>query len=112
MDPQIDWLKYVAYTLLASIGGALGFIMRTIDARLTINWWMVLLNGVAAGFVGFITLLICMASNLSPLWTGVIVGILGWMGANASMGLLSKIAFNKLGLNPEPKRERAEDEPH
>ncbi len=110
MDPQIEWFKYVAYTLLAIIGGMLGFIMRTIDARLTINWWMVLLNGVAAGFVGFITLLICMASQLSPLWTGVIVGILGWMGANASMGLLSKIAFNKLGLNTEPKRERAEDE--
>jgi hypothetical protein len=112
-DPNNEWLRYLAFTSLAAIGGVLGYIMRTIDARMKLNWWHVLLQGAAAGFVGLLSVLVCEELNLSMAWTGVAAGLLGWLGANASAGLLSKLLLKKLGISPQeqPLREREDDIP-
>lgn len=97
-DPQFSWLKVMAYASFAAIGGFLGHLMRTIDAKEKINWLRAALEGIAAGFVGLIVMLMCNAMGLPPQWTGVIVGVCGWLGANATIRMLEKMVRKKLGI--------------
>lgn len=94
-----EWLqKVLMYVSLAVIGGALGHVMRTADGG-RIRWGRVLLEAASAGFVGFLMLLMCNAYGLADEWTGLLVGVSGWLGANTSIGLLEKVVYNKLGLS-------------
>lgn len=94
-----SWLfKTTAYALLAAFGGSLGYIMRTVDKKEKIVWWRAALEGFAAGFVGLLVMFICQELKLSPGYTGVIVGVCGWLGANATIRLLEGIVRKKLGI--------------
>lgn len=92
------WLRAIAYTAFASLGGALGHLMRTFD-KTTFSWARCTLESLAAGFVGLLMLLVCQAMNLSEQWTGVIVGVSGWLGANATIRMLETIVRKRLGLD-------------
>lgn len=107
------WLKTIAYAAFAAFGGFMGHIMRTFDRRGKIHWGRAAVEGVAAGFVGLLVLFVCQAMELSEQWTGVIVGVSGWLGANASIRMLEQIVFKKLGITqtPEQLRERKDDHP-
>lgn len=102
-DPQFNWLRIVAYVAFAAIGGFMGHLMRTLDARDDIKWGRAVLEGIAAGFVGLLVLFACQALNLSEQWTGVIVGVCGWLGANASIRLLETLVYDKLGVSKPSK---------
>ena len=93
------WLKMALYACIAAIGGMLGYIMRNIDKGEKIKWVRVAVEGFASGFVGVIVLLMCQAIPLGEQWTGVIVGVSGWLGANASIRLLETMVYKKLGIN-------------
>ena len=114
-DPWNNWwIKSLAYVLFATFGGLMGHLLRVIDGRQKIKWGRAALEGGAAGFVGLLMLLVCQAMNLSEQWTGVIVGVSGWLGANATIRMLESIVLKKLGIEkqpPEPVRERADDRP-
>jgi hypothetical protein len=99
-DPEAlaAWTKTFLYSLFAAFGGVMGHLMRTIDKQEKIVWGRAALEGCAAGFVGFLTFFLCEALKLSPQWTGVIVGVFGWLGANATIRLLEGIVMQKLGL--------------
>lgn len=98
-DPWAQtWIRATAYTLFASTGGVMGYLMRTIDKKDKINWGRAALEGGAAGFVGFIILLVCQAMKLSEQWTGVIVGVSGWLGASATIRMLEGLVRKKLGV--------------
>lgn len=91
----------------------MGHLLRTIDGRQKIKWSHTALKGGAAGFVGLLMLLVCQATNLSEQWTGVIVGVSGWLGASATIRMLESIVLKKLGIekSAEPIRERSDDHP-
>lgn len=93
-----SWLLTIVYAGFASFGGALGHVMRQFDTREPINAWRLLAESGAAAFVGIIVMLLCQAMNLSLQWTGVVVGVCGWLGATATIQMLEKIVRPKLGL--------------
>lgn len=84
--------------VFAILGGFLGHVMRVLDSRHRVVWSRALFEAFAAGFVGVLVLLLCNAMGLSDQWTGVVVGVSGWLGANASIGMLSGIVLRRLGV--------------
>lgn len=101
------WFRAAAYTAFSAIGGMLGFTMRAIDGKQKekFSFLRCIVEGAAAAFVGLLVLLICEAMNLSPQWTGVIVGVCGWLGASATIRMLETVVRNKLGAGPPPEVE-------
>ena len=95
------WWQLVLYPLFASVGGALGHVLRTLDAGGHISMWRTLLESMAAGFVGILVMLICQQLHLSPQWTGVCVGVCGWLGATVSIRMLERLVRARLGVQVE-----------
>lgn len=97
---NVSWgLKAAVYTLFAVFGGIMGYLMRSLDNNQNkINWSRALIEGASAGFVGLLVTLLCDAIHLSESWTGVIVGVSGWLGANATIRMLESVVLNKLGI--------------
>ena len=93
------WVKAILYAALATFGGFLGHVMRALDKPIPISYGRACVEGLAAGFVGLLVMLMCNATNMSDQWTGVVVGVSGWLGANASIRMLEKLVFKKLGIN-------------
>lgn len=107
---DLERLKdFVAYFSFAAFGGFLGHLMRIHERKEKFNWGAVILESIAAGFVGLIALLLCRALGLSMDWSGVIVGMSGWMGASATLRLIEVLVYNKLGLKPKRRRTDKED---
>jgi hypothetical protein len=99
------WIKATAYIAFSSVGGVLGHLMRTIDKKESINMGRCLVEGMSAGFVGLLVLLVCQAMELGEQWTGVIVGVSGWLGASATIRMLEGLMHNRLGVKPNVKPE-------
>lgn len=95
------WFKTAMYAILAASGGVLGYIMRAVDKSERVLWWRALLEGLGAAFVGLMFMFICQEMKFSAGYTGVIVGVAGWLGANVSIRLLESLIRNKLGLKSE-----------
>jgi hypothetical protein len=93
-----DWVIAAAYTVLAALGGLLGHAMREHDLGRKVQLRSALVESLSSGFIGFLTLLLCRAMSVDPLWSGFIVGIFGWLGARVSIRLLEKIVYNRLGV--------------
>jgi hypothetical protein len=81
----------------------MGHLMRTIDKKETISWGRAFVESAAAGFVGLIVLFICGAMDVGEQWTGVIVGVSGWLGANATIRMLEGLVRKKLGIENQPQ---------
>jgi len=95
---NFTWWQLVLYPLFACVGGALGHVLRTLDAGGPISLWRTLLESMAAGFVGILVMLICQQLHLSPQWTGVCVGVCGWLGATVSIRMLERLVRARLGV--------------
>lgn len=111
-DPNFNILRTAFFVALATVGGFIGHIMRTIDSRVKIQWINAIIQGIGAGFVGLLVLFLCDANNFSDQWTGLMVGVCGWLGANASIRVLEAVVFKRLGLvkPSEPVRGRQDDQ--
>lgn len=97
-DEHTWWLKMAAYTGLAWIGGALGYVMRTLDKGVRPSVARAIVEASAAAFAGVLFYLACSAANFSHEMTGVIVGVSGWLGASASIRLLEPLVKKKMGV--------------
>lgn len=102
MDFGPEAVKGLLYTVLASGGGLLGYLMRTLENEdEEIHWGKAFVQAAGAGFTGFLVMLVCRAMGLSDLWTGGIVGFFGWMGASATIVVLEKVIYRKLGVTKD-----------
>ena len=104
-----DWERLMLHIetagliLFAVLGGVLGYSYRTMRMSQKVMIWRALLEGGAAGFVGLLVVFICMELHLSPYWTGTIVGVCSWLGADATIRMLEKLVYRKFGLTvPNP----------
>jgi len=92
------WVKFVGYGAFAAFAGMCGHLLRTLDSAHKVVWSRVVIEGFAAGFVGVLVYLLCKAMGMSIEWTGVVVGVSGWLGANATIKMLERVVLKKLGL--------------
>lgn len=107
MDPTLSlWSKFVSdhgrtigLTLLAFIAGLLGHLMRTVERNGRVEWHIAALEASASAFVGYLTIQVCDALGLPNEWTGVIVGLFGWLGASTSVKILEQIIRKRLGID-------------
>lgn len=95
----IQWIKAFGFTLLAVFGGLFGFIMRALDAGEGINWPRAFIEAGASGFVGLLVLFSCLAIGVTEYWTGLIVGVSGWVGAKASIEMLMRLVNKRTPYN-------------
>lgn len=102
MSDDLNWfLKAAAYAVFSSLGGVLGHLMRSVDKKQKVTFGRTAMEGLAAGFVGLLVLLLCQAMGLSEQWTGVVVGVSGWLGASATIRMLEAAVRKRLSLPKE-----------
>lgn len=100
-DPSWLWLVRTSiYAAFSSFAGALGFILRSMEAGRPVSFTRVVVEALAAGLVGLIVMWICQAYHMSQEWTAVTVAISGWLGADASIQVLQRLVWRKLGIDP------------
>ena len=91
------WVLFMLYVLFAAVAGGLGYVMRRLDAGLPLAVGRALFEMACAGFAGVLVLLLCQAMDFSLQWTGIIVGVFGWLGGSAAMRYLEKVVVRKIG---------------
>lgn len=96
------WLK-PSYVLLAWFGGGIGYVMRQLEGDEKVSWGRALAEASASAFSGFLVLLLCLEMKLTSGWTGIIVGVCGWLGANATIRLLEKLTIKKVGVSNDDR---------
>lgn len=92
-----DWTG-AGLTILAGIGGMLAHIVQAVENGKPVNWREGLVQFCASGFVGYLVYGLCMAIGVGGLWLGPIVGMFGWLGAVATIQVLRRFVFDKLGI--------------
>lgn len=98
-----DWSKTAGLVLFAFVAGLLGHLSRVIEEQGKVNWARAALEASASSFVGYLAILVCAALDLSFEWTGVIVGLFGWLGASASVKILERVVRKRLGIDDPDK---------
>lgn len=96
--PPGSWYDDLIFSALAAVAGLLGHLMRNANEKRETTLGRSLLEAACSGFIGFLTVLLCRACNISYEWTGFIAGVLGWLGATVSIQLFERVVRRKLGL--------------
>lgn len=98
-DPNELQVAHVAgYAAFAASGGLLGYVLRTLDANNPVSWKRLLAETAASAFMGVMAMLACNAMEVNTTWTGVIVGMSGWIGATATMRVIESVVYKRLGI--------------
>ncbi|WP_092296339.1 phage holin family protein [Pseudomonas sp. NFIX28] len=103
-----EFLRSWLYIAIAATGGVLGHMMRKLSSNQQINVGETLLQGVGAAFAGYLVLLGCRSLNVSSDVSGVVIGLCGWLGADATLMLLQSYIYKKLKLERIEERNDSE----
>jgi len=87
------------YVLIAAIGGILGHMMRKVGANKPIRIGETVLQGVGAAFAGYLILLGCRYMGINSELSGIVTGLCGWLGADASIVILQSYIYKKLNIS-------------
>lgn len=101
------WIKAIAFTAFAIIAGFLGHMMRTFDKGEKFSWTITTIKTLGAGLTGFLMYLLCIALNFNDIWSGIIVGVFGWLGADTTISVLKGFVYNMMKID---KNEVQKDE--
>lgn len=107
---EYNIIEILQFAGLSAMGGLLGYLMRQATRGQPIKLSRATLEAVASGFVGVITMFLCHAIGLPWYWSGAMVGVLGWLGAEASIVVIARVIRGKVGLDLIPEKEK-KDEP-
>ncbi len=96
---KVTIMETVIMASFGAIGGMLSYLMRTLNKDQKPEVSKFIVEGLSSGFVGLLAMLMCKAMSVDPLWSGVIVGVFGWVGAEASIAILSRVIRQRLGVD-------------
>lgn len=105
---EITFVETLLYSALAGVGGVLAYMVRTLNKGERPVWYRAVLEMFSSGFVGLLAMLLCKALNLDWQWSGVIVGVFGWLGAETSIVLLSNFIRERIGIGVKDDSSRQE----
>ncbi len=109
---HISVLELIGFSAFAGVGGMLAYLLRTVKRKEKPIIIRAIIEALASAFVGIITMLVCKAMDLDWQWSGVVVGVFGWLGAESSIVVFSKLIRERLGLpNDSKDKEIQEDKP-
>ena len=74
--------------LFAGSMGVIGYLHRQVKAKEPITLVEGVIRGLGSGGTGLLVMMACTALDMDIKWTGVVVGTLGWMGADAAVLVL------------------------
>lgn len=94
-----QWIDNLFLTAFSAFAGWMGYLLRTMDEGGKIGWLRSFVEAFASGIIGFIVVMMGRALGLSYEWMGVMAGVLGWLGAKASIQVLEKVVRKKLGID-------------
>lgn len=98
-DPNnVGIWEVIIFGFISAVGGLLGYLMRAMNNNWKITYSRAALECASSGFVGILTMFACRALNLDWMWSGLVVGVFGWLGAGASIAVFTKLIRKKLGI--------------
>ncbi|QMV29682.1 hypothetical protein [Vibrio phage vB_VnaS-AQKL99] len=98
-DERLALVQSLLLTLFAALGGLLSYLMRTLNHDEKPRLSRAFVETFSSAFVGILAIMACRAFHIDVLWSGVIVGVFGWLGAEASIVILTGLVRKKLGVN-------------
>ena len=107
---EYNIIEILQFAGFSAMGGLLGYLMRQATREQPIKLSRATLEAAASGFIGTITMFLCHAIDLPWYWSGAVVGVLGWLGAEASIVVIARVIRGKIGLDLIPEKEK-KDEP-
>ena len=105
MPENIVWVEILAFGGFAAIGGLLAYVLRELNNGTTPTFLRAIVEALSSGFVGLLAMMACKALGLDWWWSGVIVGVFGWLGAESSIMLLIRVVRNRLGIANNDNRD-------
>lgn len=96
---KVSIIEGILFSSFAGAGGVLSYLMRKLSRDEKPRLASAIVEGLSSGFVGLIAMLACKALEIDWYWSGVIVGVFGWVGAEASIAMLSKLIRHRLGVD-------------
>jgi len=97
----IEMLTYVWVLLLSTWGGIVNYLSKIRSGHIArFNITELIGDMFISGFTGMLTFWMCQASRLDELYTAVLVGISGHMGARM-IGKIEQVMSRKLDLAPD-----------
>lgn len=97
--PSFDWWMALVLSLFSVVGGLLGSAMRTADLKQPFRKGMWLAEGLTAGFVGMIVMLIGMGAGWKFEYLGAACGIMGLIGSKVAIRIGKAWVIKQVGLN-------------
>lgn len=98
-DELKEIVQHVATgSIFAAICGIAGYLHKQVTAKQKITLLEAFVRGFGSAVTGSLVMMACYAMQFDMLWTGVIVGTSGWLGADVSVVLVEKLIRRRLGL--------------
>lgn len=101
---KITIIETILFACFAGVGGMLSYILRSLNSKLKPNFARAVVEALSSAFVGLVAMLICKATGVSLYWSGAIVGVFGWIGAETSMVIFTKLVKLKFGAGDSCKK--------
>lgn len=106
---EFNIIEILQFAGFSAMGGLLGYLMRQATREQPIKLSRATLEAVASGFIGIVMMFLCHAIGLPWYWSGAVVGVLGWLGAEASIVVIARVIRGKVGLDLIPEKEKKDE---
>lgn len=101
MDFDFITMKEIGYTILATIGGFLGYTVNQQEAGRKFVWRNASVQATGSGFVGFLVYMLCQSMGIDGPFVGTIIGVLSYLGVTATIQILKRFVHEKLGISQD-----------